>query len=225
MSNIYERLGSMSIVEQADLENLVSAANKRGDTRKGGDSMGKREGTRVLVRLTSDDTLKEVFALGELPSSAWRVIDGSANIVPVNILDAGGGDAWTVAAGCTYAAGLLTADGTDDPTASQVVALKAGSYRLIGTAAYEGPDDQDPADYDAPKLTVTGATDGELVAKVFTGARHATAAESASPKQEISLTFTLTVDQNVTFEVYNVNESGSLEAGSSFISLTRLEAE
>lgn len=224
MTNTFEQHGSTSIVEQADLENMQSAANRRGDTRKGGDSMGKRTNTRVLMRLTSDDSLKEVFALGALSSDAWRVIDGSANITPVNILNAGGGDAWTVAAGCTYAAGLLTADGTDDPTASQVVALKAGTYLISGTAAYEGPDDQDPADYDAPKLTVTGATDGEVLARVFTGARHATAAESASPKEVIAETFTIDVDQNVTFEIYNVNEAGSLEAGSSFISITKLEA-
>lgn len=220
MSNTFEQHGSMSIVEQVDLENLVSAANKRGDTRKGGDSMGKREGTKVLVRLTSDDTLKEVFALGPLSSDAWRVVDGSANITPVNLLDLAGGVAWTVAAGCSYSAGLLTADGVDDPTASQVVALKAGTYFVGGEATAEGTS----SDYDAPLLVITGATDGELVNKIFNGKFHATAAEDATDREEIGETFTLTVDQNVTFELSIVNESDALEAGSSYILLDKLEA-
>jgi hypothetical protein len=221
MPNTYETIGAYPVIEEVDLLNLASAANKPGDNRVGGDSAGKYIGKEILVRLTSDDSTKRMYALGNLSSDAWRVIDGSANITPVNILNAGGGAAWTVSAGCTYTAGLLTADGVDDPTASQVVVLKAGTYRLYGTAAYEGT----TSDYDAPKLTITGATDGEVVAKVFTGARHATAAESADPKEVIDLTFTLTAaSQNVTFEVYNVNEAGSLEAGSSFISLTKLEA-
>lgn len=221
MTNTYERMGNYPIVEEAELLNLVSAANRQGDTRVGGDSAGKRKGKEIVVRLTSDDSLKRAFAEGELSSDPWTVIDGSAQIVPVNLLHPGGGVAWTVAAGSTYAAGLLTADGVDDPTASQVVALKAGTYRVTGEAAYEGS----TSDYDAPKLTITGATDGELVNEVFTGARHATAAESADPKEPISLTFTIDVDQNVTFEVYNVNESAALEAGSSYISLNKLEAE
>lgn len=221
MTNTYDKIGAYPVVEEADLLNLASAANKPGDNRVGGDSAGKYKGKEIIVRLTSDDTLKRAYAVDKLSSSAWNIVDGSAVIEPVNILSAGGGIAWTVASGCTYSAGLLTADGVDDPTASQVVALKAGTYVVQGTAAYEGT----TSDYDAPKLTVTGASDGDLVAKVFTGARHATAAESADPKEVINESFTLTVDQNVTFEVYNVNEAGSLEAGSSFIKLDILESK
>lgn len=218
--NTYEKFGNYPIVEQVDLENLVSAANRRGDNRVGAESAGKYEGKEVMVRLTSGDTLAKVMALGADSSAAWRVVDGSANYTPVNLLDAGGGDGWTESAGCTYASGLLTADGTDDPTTTQDVALKAGTYRLFGEAAYEGT----TSDYDAPQLVITGATDGELVNQIFTGARHATAAESADPKEVIDLTFTIAVDQDVTFELNNVNEAGSLEAGSSYIVLTKLEA-
>lgn len=227
MSNTYTQLGGLSIVTQADLENLVSAANKRGDTRKGGDSMGKRAGMEVLAQMTSDSSLKKVFALGAESYDAWRVVDGSANITPVNILNAGGGDAWTVSAGCTYAAGLLTADGVDDPTAQQVVALKAGTYRVIGLAAMHGPDDQTPADYDAPKLLVSGATDGTVLTHIFTGARYVTLHTelAAADKEVISETFTIAVDQNVTFKLSNVNESGALESGDSYISITRIQAE
>lgn len=221
MTNVYEKLGSRPIVEEAELLNLGSTANRPGDNRIGGESGGKYKGKEILVRLTSDDTLKQAYAVDKLSSSAWNIVDGSAVITPVNILSAGGGIAWTVSAGCTYSAGLLTADGVDDPTASQVVAMKAGKYTIQGTAAYEGTS----SDYDAPKLTITGATDGEVVAKVFTGALHATAAESADPKEVINESFTLTVDQNVTFEVYNVNEAGSLEAGSSFIKLDVIESK
>lgn len=225
MTNTYERLGNYPIIEEVDLLNLVSAANRSGDTRVGGDSAGKRKGKEAFVRLTSDDTVKKVIALGDESSAAWRVVDGSAEIVPVNILSAGGGIAWTVAAGCTYSAGLLVADGVDDPTASQVVALKAGTYRIYGSAAAEN----DSTDVDAPRLQVTGATDGELINKYFTGAIHPTAAESADPKETISETFTLTVNQNVTFELTVVDGlttgAGDPEAGSAYIKIDKLEAE
>lgn len=220
MANTYTRLGAYPIVPEAELTNLASAANKPGDNRVGGDSGGKYKGKKVLVQLTSDGTLKEAYAVDKLSSSAWNIVDGSASIVPVNILSAGGGIAWTVSAGCTYTAGLLTADGVDDPTASQTVTLKAGKYVIQGTAAYEGT----TSDYDAPRLRVSGATDGALITKVFTGARHATAAEDASPKEVINEAFTLTADQVVTFKVDNVNEAGALEAGSSFIKLDVIES-
>lgn len=220
MANTYPTIGAFPVVPQAELESLVSAANKPGDNRVGGDSAGKYIGKEVLVKMTSDNSTKRVYALGANSSDAWRVVDGSAEFKPVNIESAGGGIAWTVSAGCTYSAGLLTADGVDDPTAQQVVALKAGRYRLFGTAAYEGT----TSDYDAPRLRVVGATDGALITKVYTGARHPTAAESADPKEVIIEDFTLTVDQNVTFKVDNVNESAALEAGSSFIKLDKLES-
>lgn len=215
----YTQLGGKPVVLAADLLNLQAGANKLnvGDCRTGSSpsAIGKKPGLMVW-RDAGAGALSLVFATGGLTSSEWRAADGSASYVPVNI------STWTVAAGCTYSAGLLTADGVDNPTASQVIALKAGTYFLSGTAACEGAS---AGDVDAPKMTVTGATDGALITKTYTASRHATAAESADPKETIGETFTLTVDQNVTIALSNVNEAGSLEAGSSFILLNPLEAQ
>ena len=221
MANTMDLLGNKTIVDEADVLNLQSAVNRKGDTRVGGDAIGKRAGMEVLVRLTSGSTLTKAFALGPNSSDAFRTVDGSANFLPVNLLDAGGGAGWTETAGCTYASGLLTADGVDDPTTQQDVVLKAGTYYVSGTAAMEGT----TSDYDAPQIVITGATDGEVANEIFTGAVHATAAESADPKEDIGFTFVIAVDQTVTFELNNVNEADALEAGSSFISLLPLEAQ
>ena len=215
MSNTFTQLGSFTIVDQADLINLQSAANIKGDTRVGGDSLGKKAGTKVLCKLTSGGTLNECIALGSKSSDAWRVVDGSANYTPVNL------SAWTASAGCTYAAGLLTADGVDDPTATQTVALKAGTYYMSARGTAEGA----LADHDAAKVVVTGATDGELVNKTFKSTFHPTAAETATAeREEYSTTFTLTADQNVVVTLSNVNEAGALEAGSSYIVVDPFEA-
>lgn len=211
---MYSTLGGKPVIPEADALNLQSAANKGGDTRVPYSSIGKRPG--MLVWISSGGTNNILaFATGGKSSDKWQLADGNGDYVPTNI------SGFTPAAGCTYSSGLLTADGTDDPTASQVVALKAGKYYISGTAACEGPS---AADIDAPKLVVEGATDGVLLTKTFTEARHATAAESASPKQSWGYSFTLTVDQNVTIEISNVNESGALEAGSSYITFNPLEA-
>ena len=215
----YSSLGSMLIIPQADMEDLQSPANKPGDVRVGGDSLGKRAGMRALVSLTADGTYKEVFALGADSSDAWRVVDGSANYTPVNL------STWTASEGCTYTSGLLTADGVDDPTATQTVALKAGTYRLTAEGAGEGTYD---TDYHTVLMTVTGATDGALVSNTWDAASDVTVsaaigAENATPTEFVD-TFTLTADQNVVFEISVVNEDGDLEAGSAYISISPLEA-
>lgn len=215
----YDKLGNHTIVPAADLLNLASRANVGGDTRVGGESLGKRAGMEVL-RDAGSGAYSKVIALGSASSDAWRLVDGSASYTPVNLLITADGSDWTKSTGCTYADGLLTADGVDDPTASQVVALKAGTYRVAGEATAEGT----LLDHDAPKLTITGATDGELVASVYKTVFHATAAESATTREEFAEEFTLTVDQNVTFEISVVNEAGSLEAGSAYITFEKLEA-
>lgn len=215
----YPTFGSYPLVPQADLTNLQSKINKNGDTRLGGDGSGKRAGMEIYVDEGSDVYSKAV-AKGELSSDKWMDMDGGTQGLPVNLLDSGGGAGWTESTGCTYASGLLTADGVDDPTTTQTVALKAGSYILTGEAAAEGT----TSDYDAPRLEIDGATDGSLVSEIFTGAIHATAAESADPKEAFTVEFTLTVDQNVVFDLSNVNEAGALEAGSSYIVLNTLEA-
>lgn len=215
---MYDTLGDYPIIPAADLLNLQSAANQFGvgNARIGSNPsvLGKTPGL-LAWRDAGAGALSLVFSAGADSSSVWRAADGSASYTPVNL------STWTPAAGCTYSSGLLTADGVDNPTASQVVALKAGSYFVSGEAACEGPTS---GDYDAPLLEITGATDGALHSKVYSAARHPTAAEDADPKQDFGFIITLTADQNVTFKVSNVNEAGSLEAGSSYILLNALEA-
>lgn len=215
---MYTNLGDYPIIPAADLLNLVSDANRSGvgNSRTGSVPyvLGKRPG-QLAYRDAGAGALSLVFSKGGDSAAAWRAADGSADYAPVNIA------AFTPAAGCSYSNGLLTADGVDDPTASQVVALKAGTYAISGSAACEGPS---AVDYDAPKLTVTGATDGVKLTKIFTGKRHATAAEDAPVKEVFSYTFTLAVDQNVTIALSNVNEAGALEAGSSYILLNPLQS-
>ena len=222
MANTMDLLGNKTIVDQADVLDLQSAVNRKGDTRVGGDAMGKRAGMEVLVRLTSGSTLTKAFALGPLSSDAFRTVDGSANFTPVNLLDSGGGAGYTESAGCTYAAGLLTADGVDDPTTTQDVVLKAGKYRLTGKATAEGT----TGTHDAPLLTITGATDGEYMSTAYRASLHATAAESQAEadRESVDVNFEVLVDQTVTFELSNVSQADALQAGSSYIILDGLEA-
>lgn len=213
----YTNLGGKPVIPAADLINLQSEANKPGvgAARVGATphALGKRPG---LMAWRDAGALSLVFSKGGNSAAAWRAADGSADYTPLNI------GAFTPSAGCTYSNGLLTADGVDDPTATQTItALAAGTYVISGSAACEGPTD---ADVDKPLLKVTGATDGLLINKSFSGARHATAAESAPVKEQFSYTFTLTVAQNVVITISNVNEAGALEAGSSYIVLNPLEA-
>lgn len=219
MANTSDQLGHMSIVEQADLENLVSYANRKGDTRKGGDAMGKRPGMHVLMRATSDDTLKEVFALGAKSSDGWRTVDGSGTTTPVNL------SSWTVGADSTYASGLLTTDGGNDAAGrvSQGPNLKAGTYFVSGTFAGEGT----PSVGVLPRIRIgtaaADATYGEFIGSA--SYMHATAAEDLSPKGEIGFTFTIPVDDQVFFTLDMVDAAaGTLDSGSVFITLNPLEA-
>lgn len=227
MTNTFEKHGNLSIIEQADLENLVSAANRSGDTRKGGDSMGKRKGTRAYVRLTADDTLKEVFALGAASSEAWRVVDGSANYTPVNLDLTADESGWTIGADSTYDDGLVTTDAGNDAAGrvSQSVNLKAGTYFVSGEAAGEGTAGETP-DYDVPRLRIGTAAANDTYG-LFVGSGsyiHATAAEDLATKEPIGFTFTLDADDEVFFTIDNVDEAGALQAGSSYILLNVLEA-
>lgn len=217
----YTLLGDMTIVPQADLENLVSRANRTGDRRVGGDALGKRAGMEVLCSLTSGSTLEKVMALGPKSSDAWRVVDGSANFTPVNL------STWTASAGCSYSTttGVLVADGVDNPTATQDVVLKAGKYTLRANGGGEGTYN---TDYHTAKLIISGGTDGVLITKVWNTSANVDAtvdhAFAHSDKEEYVTTFTLTVDQTVTFKLDVVNEAAALEAGQAYIKLALLES-
>jgi len=218
-SNTYPTFGALPLVPSADALDLQAAININSDTRVGGGGSGKKAGMEIWIDEGSD-VFSKAAAFGSLSSDKWIDTDGGTAFLPVSLLDSGGGAGWTESAGCTYAAGLLTADGVDDPTTTQDVELEAGKYRFTGEAGYEGT----VTDFDAPQLEIDGATDGSLHSEIYTGALDATAAENASPKETFEGTFTLTVQQTVTFDLSNVNEADALEAGSSYIKILTLEA-
>lgn len=201
LNTIYAGLGARTIVPQADLENLVSPINLRGDTRKGGDSVGKLPGEFLFVKLTSGGTLSTVFALGSKTSDAFRVVDGSANYTPVNVLNAGGGAAWTLTT-ATYTASLLTSTTAAAINAQQVVALKKGTYRMVGTV-------NRAATAQALKVILTGATSGDVLNKTFSTAQVSAGNTAFDTVDE---TFTLTADENVTIKMNIVAVSGGANA-------------
>jgi len=216
---VYATLGNLLLVPIADLQNLASTINVHGDTRKVADSTGKKRGTEVLCIVTGT-TYAEAISKGPKSSDEWFRVDGGALYTPVNILDLLGGAAWTDSAGCSYDAGLLTADGTDDPTSTQDVVLQAGTYRGTITVAGEGT----TGDHDRPLVVITGDEDGPLFTYNSVPVLHPTAAESATNKTVVDFEFTLTEENTVTIELSVVNEAGSLEAGSAYVAFSLLEA-
>lgn len=215
----YPQLDGKPIIPAADLLDMQSSANRPGvgNSRVGSvPSILGKTGGLLAFRDAGSGNLSLVFALGANPSDGWREADGNATRTPLNI------GAFTPAAGCSYSSGLLTADGVDDPTATTTItALAAGTYNISGVATAEGT----LADHDAPKLVVTGATDGVKLTKIFRGKFHPTAAENATDREAFSYDFTLAVAQNVTITLSCVNEAGALEAGSSYIVINPLQSK
>lgn len=80
-NNTYTQKGHRTVVPVADLSDVTAAINVRGDTRKGGDSSGKRAGIAVLAD-NGDGTFTEYVALGAGPTDKWQVVDGSAQVTP-----------------------------------------------------------------------------------------------------------------------------------------------
>lgn len=83
----YTKLGSYPIVISTDLTSLTSDINAaRGTAIRSQDgAVGKVKGA-IVIRATDiadPTTYSMVFATGELPSSVWRVVDGSATYTPV----------------------------------------------------------------------------------------------------------------------------------------------
>lgn len=197
----YDLLGSKTIIPQADLENLVSKANLQGDFRKGGFALGKNPGDTYLQKATSGGALNMVFPLGKKTSDAWRVVDGSANVLPVNVLNAGGGAAWTLTT-ATYTGTLLTATTAAAINAQQVVALKKGTYRIVGTV-------NRIASGNALKIILTGATSGDVLNTTYS---TATISATNAVNDVLDQTFTLTADENVTIKMNIVAVSGGANA-------------
>lgn len=80
-ANQYPKLGAFSIVPAADLTSATSVANKRSDARVGSDGFGKRGGM-VVIRDAGSGAYSLVMAMGDAPTSKWRVVDGSAEYTP-----------------------------------------------------------------------------------------------------------------------------------------------
>lgn len=203
----YPQLGHLSIVPQADLEDLQSAANRAGDGRVGSNSNGKRP-AQMLV-MDASGTYSLVFALGLKSSDGWNVCDGSATLIPTNVLDAGGGAEWTLTT-ATYSAGVLTASGADAQNATQDVDLSAGTYRVVGQVNRHTSDK-------AAKLKITSdGADGVVLTKVFS---NATVSSGDTVKDDLAETFTLTEAATVTIDLNIVAVSGGANStGAAYIS-------
>lgn len=218
----YSTLGNLPVIPAADLIDLQSNANKPcvGNTRVGAvpSVLGKRPGMRAF-RDAGAGALSLVFATGGKSSDAWREADGSASRTPTNL------GAFTDGADTDYAAGLLTTDGGNDAAGrtAQSLTLTAGTYLVSGTAAVEGAS---ASDYTAPRIRVgTGAGGSQIASKVVgVTARHATAAESADPKEDFAFTIVVGTTGTVYFTLDVVDEAGALAAGSAYITLNALEA-
>ena len=216
----YSLIGNYTVVPVADLLNLVSKVNRpNGDTRFHLTGYGKTGGVTVLADLGTGEYAK-CFSVAGKSSSPWQVVDGSAQYVPVNILTPGGQTNWTITQTAsvddgTYVAGVLTQTTAKDAMASQVVAFKAGKYRMVGKVGRTEATK-------CAKLVVTGATDGVLNTSVFS---KATLDATHTNVDEFTVDFTLTADQNVTFanNVVLVAD-GSNSTGTAFITYS-LEAQ
>lgn len=209
----YSLIGNYTVVPVADLQNLVSKVNvPNGDTRFHATGFNKSAGYKVLADLTGG-VYARVVALGSKSSSIWSRVDG-VQYTPVNILTPGGQTNWTITQTTavddgTYVAGVLTQTAAKTAMASQVVILKAGKYRIVGTV-------DRTTTTKAAKLTVTAATDGVVVNNVFS---KSTVSADNSVVDSFTLDFTLTTaSQNVTFANNIVAVSGLANStGSAFI--------
>ena len=135
------QFGALTAYSIAQLQDLQSDANRKGNGSKrsanypgvagrtgapGGGA--KKPGARVYVT----DNGGIAHATGDKSSDTWKLIDGSTTYTPVNIVNPGGGGAWTLTT-ATYAAGVLTSSTAAAINATQTVTLKAGKYRVVGT--------------------------------------------------------------------------------------------
>jgi len=186
----YSRIGAWPIVPIADLNSLTSEANLNGDNRRVNKALGKEPGLKVLAIL-STGVYGFVVATSSLSSSPWQLVDGSLRYTPVNILNPLGGAAWTLTT-TTYAAGILTVATAVADAAVQTVTLAAGKYRIVGTATRQTA-------LKAGRITVSGATDGIVLANTQIHVNSPVDASNANPTA-FSREFTLlAASQVVTF--------------------------
>lgn len=214
----YPFVGGLQLVPTADLQNLVSDANRRGDGRAksanaantlqpgaAGGGMGKRAGTKVLVDVGAG-ALAIAMAAGPLSSDLWRLVSGNDLFTPVNILNPGGGAAWTLTT-ATYAAGVLTSTTAAAINATQTVVLKAGRYKISGTVGRR-------LSTIWPRLIVTQVTGSVvLLSKEY---NSATVSAASTVVDTIDDTFVLTSDGSVKFDL-NVRDGSGNQTGATWI--------
>jgi hypothetical protein len=220
----YSKFGSLILVPVADLQNLNSQANRNGATNSGPRSandpnfsgsvsvggpgtIGKRKGVKIAVDVGSG-AIGVAQAAGDKSSDLWRLIDGTTAYTPVNVLNPGGGAAWTLTT-ATYTGGVFTVATNNAQNATQTVALKAGRYRLSGTVGKRAANV-------SPKLTVTQST-GSVV--LLTKLYNSVPIDAASVKVDsLSDQFTVLLDSNVVFDLTVRTDADASTTGAAWIS-------
>lgn len=184
----YELFGNLYVVPTADLENMQSAINRSGDTRLGGDSVGKHVNKRVIQDTGS--TKREVMAMGANPAAPWNVVDGSAVVTPLNI------GTLTLAVTdpvSTYSAGVLTANAANASLLTKTItSLPAGRYYIKGVVGRKTGI--------APKLTLSGAA---TLTHVFL---EAPISADLSSLEEYAIEFTVPTTGNLTVTITVVDD-------------------
>lgn len=210
--------GSLPLISITDLQNLVSDANRAGDARAQsanslntvtpgaqGSGIGKRKGTLVAVDIGSG-AIAMARANGPLSSDLWRLVDGTTAYTPVNILNRGGGAAWTLTT-ATYAAGVLTASTAAAINATQTVTLKAGRYKLSGTVGRR-------LSTIWPRLIITYVpTSTVLLSKEYS---TATVSAASTVVDKLDDVFTVPLDGAVKFDL-NVRDGAGNQTGATWI--------
>lgn len=221
--SFYPKFGSLLLVPIADLQNLQSVANRNGATNSnprgaedpnfsgvvavgGPGAIGKRKQTKVAVDLGSG-AIAVAMANGAKSSDLWRLIDGSTAYTPVNILNPGGGAAWTLTT-ATYSAGVFTVATNAAQNATQTVALKAGRYRLSGSVGKR------VANVNV-KLTITQSTGSvNLLTKLY----NTVPIDAASVKVDgLTDAFTVLLDSNVVFDLTVRTDADATTTGAAWI--------
>lgn len=204
----YPTLGNWSFVPIADLQNLVSSANLAGTGRVGDLGIGKKAGTEVAAN-NSGAYGGTVVAQGANSAAVWILESAGTTYTPVNIVNVGGGGAWTLTT-ATYAAGVLTSSGAAAINATQTVALKKGTYLVKGTVGRR-------LSTVWPTLKVTEVTG--TVVRLTKAYNTATVDAASATVDNLYETFILSADGNVKFDL-NVSDVSGNQTGATFISFS-----
>lgn len=209
------QFGALTSFTIAQLQDLQSDANRKGNgSRRSANDPGvagragapgggaKKPGARVFV----SDNGGIAHAQGEKSSDTWKLIDGSTTYTPVNIVNPGGGGAWTLTT-ATYTGAVLTSSTAAAINATQTVTLKAGKYRVVGTVGRRTA-------LVWPTLKVTLVTGTVVV--VDKAYNTATLSAASAVVDTFYEDFTLPADGNVKFDL-NVKDLVGNQTGATHI--------